>query len=84
VVYFPLAFPPIIYMRSSSPHPCYMTRPSHPPRLDYCNYTWRRVQIMNGLHSSVFQKKTARIEELLCSPSSMRSVSTRESTTLVL
>jgi hypothetical protein len=23
---------------------CYMTRPSH-PRLDYSNYTWRRVQI---------------------------------------
>jgi hypothetical protein len=22
-----------------------MTRPSHPPRLDYSNYTWRRVQI---------------------------------------
>jgi hypothetical protein len=24
-----------------------MARPSHPPRLDYSNYTWRRVQIMN-------------------------------------
>jgi hypothetical protein len=22
-----------------------MARPSHPPRLDYSNYTWRRVQI---------------------------------------
>jgi hypothetical protein len=22
-----------------------MTRPAHPPRLDYSNYTWRRVQI---------------------------------------
>jgi hypothetical protein len=32
---FPLAFPPIIYKRSPSPHSCYMTRPSHPPRLDY-------------------------------------------------
>jgi hypothetical protein len=26
-------------------HSCYMTRPSHPPRRDYSNYTWRRVQI---------------------------------------
>jgi hypothetical protein len=26
-----------------------MTRPSHPPRLDYSNYTWRRVQIMKLL-----------------------------------
>jgi hypothetical protein len=26
-----------------------MTSPSHPPRLDYSNYTWRRVQIMKLL-----------------------------------
>jgi hypothetical protein len=26
-----------------------MARPSHPPRLDYSNYTWRRVQIMKLL-----------------------------------
>jgi hypothetical protein len=45
VVSFPLAFPPIIYKRSSSPHSCYMPSPSHPDRLDYSNYTWRRVQI---------------------------------------
>jgi hypothetical protein len=32
-------------MRSSSPHSCYIPRPSHPPRLDHSNYTWRRVQI---------------------------------------
>jgi hypothetical protein len=49
VVSFPLAFPPIIYKRFSSPHSCYMTRLSHPPRLDYSNYTWRRVQIMKLL-----------------------------------
>jgi hypothetical protein len=49
VVSFLLAFPPIIYMRSSSLHSCYMARPSHPPRLDYSNYTWRRVQIMKLL-----------------------------------
>jgi hypothetical protein len=42
---FPSDFPTIIYTRSSSPHSCYMARPSHPPRLDYSNYTWRRVQI---------------------------------------
>jgi hypothetical protein len=45
VVSFPLAFPPIIYTRPSSPHSCYMPRPSHSLRLDYSNYTWRRVQI---------------------------------------
>jgi hypothetical protein len=45
VASFPLAFPPIIYNRSSSPHSCYTACPSHPSRLDYCNYTWRRVQI---------------------------------------
>jgi hypothetical protein len=26
-----------------------MARPSHLPRLDYSNYTWRRVQIMKLL-----------------------------------
>jgi hypothetical protein len=26
-----------------------MAHPSHPPRLDYSNYTWRRVQIMKLL-----------------------------------
>jgi hypothetical protein len=26
-----------------------MPRPPHPPRLDYYNYTWRRVQIMKLL-----------------------------------
>jgi hypothetical protein len=36
-----------------------MARPSHPPRLDYSNYTWRRVQITRSssscsiLHSPV-------------------------------
>jgi hypothetical protein len=31
------------------PHSCYMPLPSHPPRLDHSNYTWRRVQIMKLL-----------------------------------
>jgi hypothetical protein len=44
---FPLAFLPITYTYSSSPSICYsyMPRPSHSPRLDYCNYTWRRAHI---------------------------------------
>jgi hypothetical protein len=42
---YPLAFPPITYTHSSSPHSCYMPRPSYPPRLDYSNYSWRRIQI---------------------------------------
>jgi hypothetical protein len=28
------------------PHSCYMSRPSHPPSLNYSNNTWLRVQIM--------------------------------------
>jgi hypothetical protein len=39
-----LPFPPIHYMHPSSPHSCYMPRPSHPSRLYYCNYICRRVQ----------------------------------------
>jgi hypothetical protein len=35
----------LFYMRPSSPHSCYMPRLSHPPRLDYSNYIWRRVEI---------------------------------------
>jgi hypothetical protein len=31
------------------PHSCYMPYPSHPPWLDYSNYTWRRVQVMKYL-----------------------------------
>jgi hypothetical protein len=44
-VSFLLAFPPISYMHSSSPHSCYMPCPS-PPWFDHSNYTWRRVQVM--------------------------------------
>jgi hypothetical protein len=45
VVSFLLAVPSITYMHSSPPppHSCYMNRPSHPPRLDYSNYTWQGV-----------------------------------------
>jgi hypothetical protein len=47
VVSFPLDFSPITSTSFSSPprHSCYKSCPSHPPRLDYPNYTWRRVQI---------------------------------------
>jgi hypothetical protein len=43
---FPQAFLPTTYTRSSSPHSCYMPRPSHPLLLSYSKNTWRRVQIM--------------------------------------
>jgi hypothetical protein len=43
---FLLAFPPITYTRSSSPHSGYMPSPPHTPSLDNSNYTWRTVQIM--------------------------------------
>jgi hypothetical protein len=46
---FPLAFLPVTYIRSASPHSCHMSCPPHPPRLDNSNYTWRRVQIMKLL-----------------------------------
>jgi hypothetical protein len=49
VVSFLLAFPPISYVHSSSPHSCYMLFQSHPPWLDHSNYTWRRVQVMKLL-----------------------------------
>jgi hypothetical protein len=42
---FPAGFPTNnLYAFFSSPL-CYMARPSHPPRFDYSNHTWRRVQI---------------------------------------
>jgi hypothetical protein len=46
---FLLAFPPISYIYSSSPHSCYMPCLSHPPWLDHSNYTWRSVQVMKLL-----------------------------------
>jgi hypothetical protein len=45
VASFPSGFPTNnLYVFLFFPHLCYVTRPSH-PRLDYSNYTWRRVQI---------------------------------------
>jgi hypothetical protein len=32
------------------PHSCYMPYLSHPPWLDYSNYTWRRVRVMKLLN----------------------------------
>jgi hypothetical protein len=54
VISFLLAFPPISYMHSSSPHSCYMPCPSQPPWLDLSNYTWRRVQVMKLLIMQFF------------------------------
>jgi hypothetical protein len=34
----------ILHLR---PHSCYILIPSRPPWLDYSDYTWRRVQVMN-------------------------------------
>jgi hypothetical protein len=45
-VSFLLAFPPISYMHSSSPHSCYLPRPSHPLWSDHSDYTWRTVKFM--------------------------------------
>jgi hypothetical protein len=41
-----LPFLPNFYMHSSSPHPCYIPCPCHPPWHDNFNYTWRTVQVM--------------------------------------
>jgi hypothetical protein len=49
VVAFLLAFPPISYKHSSSPHSCYMPCSSHSPWLDHSNYIWRGVQVMKLL-----------------------------------
>jgi hypothetical protein len=48
IVTFLLAFVTIIYKRSSSPHSCYMPRPSHPPRQSTYRitdifYTWFKI-----------------------------------------
>jgi hypothetical protein len=49
VVSFLLAFPPISYIRYSSPHSCYMLRQSHAPRLDHSNYSLRGVHVLKLL-----------------------------------
>jgi hypothetical protein len=49
VVSFLLAFSPIPYIYSSSPHSYYTPSPSHPPWLDHSNYTWGRVQVIKLL-----------------------------------
>jgi hypothetical protein len=46
---FPTGFPiKTLYAFLFSPHACYMPCPSH-PRVDHCNYTWWRVQVMKLL-----------------------------------
>jgi hypothetical protein len=55
VVSFLLAFPPISYTHSSSPHACYMPCPSHLPWLYCSNYTWRRVKLWSSSLCSFLQ-----------------------------
>jgi hypothetical protein len=44
VVPFPLAFRPITYTSSLCPNSCYMTRPSHPPRLAHImTHHWKKL-----------------------------------------
>jgi hypothetical protein len=40
----PSSFPTCTRSSPLRSHSCYMPLPSHPPRLHYSNYTWRRVQ----------------------------------------
>jgi hypothetical protein len=61
--FFPLAFPPISCMYSSSPHSCYMPRPSHPPWCTHTNYIWQRVQVMKLLIMQFFPTSCHFIEE---------------------
>jgi hypothetical protein len=58
---FPSGFPTNNLYRSSSPHSCYMARQSHSPRLDYSNYTWRRVQIMKLLVKQCYSIHNIRV-----------------------
>jgi hypothetical protein len=47
-----LAFSPISYMHSSSPHSCYILCPTHLPWLDHSHYIWWKVQ--SAPHYAVF------------------------------
>jgi hypothetical protein len=46
VVSFLLAFPPIFYIHSSSPHSYSMPYPSHHPCLEHSNYIRGRLQVL--------------------------------------
>jgi hypothetical protein len=41
---FPSGFPTNNIIDVHLPHSYHMPRPPHPPRIDNCNYIWRRVQ----------------------------------------
>jgi hypothetical protein len=64
------AFPPKPYMHSTSPHTCFMPRPSHRPWLDHCDYTWRRVQFIKLL---IMQYSPASITSFLFDPNILLS-----------
>jgi hypothetical protein len=53
---FLLAFPPIYFMHSYTPHAYYVHCQSHPPSLDHSNYTKRRVQVMMLLICEIFSR----------------------------
>jgi hypothetical protein len=56
-------FPPITYTHSSSPHLCYMLRPSHPSWLGHSKYTWRRIQVSGSLVTTAWRALSLRVEE---------------------
>jgi hypothetical protein len=51
MVSFLPAFPK--YPIWAPPHSCYMYRPSHPPWLDHCNYTWWSSSLCSFLQPPV-------------------------------
>jgi hypothetical protein len=80
VVSFLLVFPPITYTRSSSPPFVLLARPSHPPRLDYSNYTWRRVQITKILvmKFSPFSRHLILLDRMVASYNMFNSYTERQ------
>jgi hypothetical protein len=38
------------------PHSCFMPRPSHPPRFEHFNYTWRRAQVWEYCFRSIIAR----------------------------
>jgi hypothetical protein len=54
VVSFILVFPLNTICVPLLPHACHMPWPSHLPRLDHSNYTWRRVRVMKLLIMQFF------------------------------
>jgi hypothetical protein len=64
---FPSRFPTNNLYAFLFPRSCYMPRPSHPPRLDHSNYTWRRVQITKLLVVQFSPSSTQMFSSVPCS-----------------